>query len=206
MDYLEVNRAAYNTLAPEYNEKWLSYIRNQEKILKPFVTALGTEFSNRKAKVLDVGCGVGLNSYLLAKHGLHTTGLDFSENMLFFARQNSPKTKFILAEFLEWQTHEKFHGILAGAFLPLFLDRDRKAVIKKFARLLEDRGFGLVYFSLLDAAGLIPKNDYRKKVRRFRPYVTPEIMCREISTYFRIVDISLGYGNKKWVILLFQKI
>lgn len=44
--------------------------------------------SNKLCTVLDAGCGTGAKSFILANHGLHVTGCDFSEVALNIASLN----------------------------------------------------------------------------------------------------------------------
>lgn len=46
---------------------------------------------NGKTKILDIGCGPGLYCELFAKKKIPTTGLDFSEGSLWFARERAEK-------------------------------------------------------------------------------------------------------------------
>jgi SAM-dependent methyltransferase len=50
------------------------------------------------AEVLDLCCGTGQMAQLLSERGYRITGIDGSENMLFYARENAPETHFILSD------------------------------------------------------------------------------------------------------------
>jgi SAM-dependent methyltransferase len=50
------------------------------------------------AEVLDLCCGTGQMAQLLSERGYRVTGIDGSENMLFYARENAPEAHFILSD------------------------------------------------------------------------------------------------------------
>jgi SAM-dependent methyltransferase len=68
-------------LMSQDQDKWLEPIR-------PFLPSV-----EKSAETLDVGCGPGLLSVLLAKEGRKVTGLDYSEKMLERARENAHEAK-----------------------------------------------------------------------------------------------------------------
>ena len=53
-------------------------------------------------KVIDLGCGPGLYSRRMAKHGAEVTGVDFSANSLEYARGRSMENvQYVQADYLE---------------------------------------------------------------------------------------------------------
>jgi ubiquinone/menaquinone biosynthesis C-methylase UbiE len=83
-----------------YNTEWAGFSESlAEKIL-----ALTT---NRRS-VLDLGCGTGNFLRKLEKSFERTVGLDLSADMLEIAKQNCPKTKFVLASIDNFNIDEKF--------------------------------------------------------------------------------------------------
>ncbi|WP_375509335.1 class I SAM-dependent methyltransferase [uncultured Nostoc sp.] len=83
----------YNQAAPELINKTL-----------PSLKKLLLSHLPEEAHILDLGCGTGqLAQHLLLK-GYKVTGLDESEEMLRFARENAPGGKFIVtdARYLEF--------------------------------------------------------------------------------------------------------
>jgi SAM-dependent methyltransferase len=51
-----------------------------------------------RALVLDLCCGTGQMAQILSEQGFNVVGLDGSESILSFARQNAPKAHFILGD------------------------------------------------------------------------------------------------------------
>src|SRR5215211_4389296 len=58
----------------------------RRKILAEFVEAICRDVTDRRARILDVGCGTGANLLLLAKYG-DGEGVDVSEDALAFCRE-----------------------------------------------------------------------------------------------------------------------
>ena len=204
--YREVNtnlKERYNLLASHYNDRLPEHIENHKKILDPFMTLLKTNFSN--PRVVDLGCGVGLNSIILEKHGFDVTGLDYSENSLEHAKLNCPNSKFIHADFLDWNAPEKFHGVVAGSFLDRFHPDILPELFNKIDSLLVPKGYGLAYMSVSkdDESLGIPIN-----CSTFNPYtalVVRDAWLQKLSENFKVVNYYEGYGCRDWFISIFQK-
>ncbi|HTW90647.1 MAG TPA: class I SAM-dependent methyltransferase [bacterium] len=62
---------------------------------------------------LDVGCGVGRLSRLLAEAGLTVTGVDVSAKMIRIAAGRLPGIRFIRADFLTWQRPVEYDLVVA---------------------------------------------------------------------------------------------
>ncbi len=105
---ITMNRDSYNKIADEWDEYRSKSPMNQ--VIKDFVLLLKT-----KGKVLDIGCGTGypISSYL-SHQGFVVTGFDISENMIAKAiALQLPKAEFIVSDFFDFKTKEKFDGVIA---------------------------------------------------------------------------------------------
>lgn len=82
------------TLADDYNEKYKTsdYFHYNQTLYEPFIASL-IAFCKLPAgaSVLDVGCGQGFFSSLLAKQGLQVHGVDLSEAGIARAQQRYAK-------------------------------------------------------------------------------------------------------------------
>src|SRR6476659_989611 len=58
----------------------------RRKIIARFVEAICSEVKDRRARILDVGCGTGANLLLLSQYG-DAEGVDISEDALSFCRE-----------------------------------------------------------------------------------------------------------------------
>jgi len=94
----------------------------------------------RRDKILDLGCGDGINAKILWDLGFtHIIGVDISEFLLRIARKRVPKVKFIhaTAEKLPFKNNT-FDIILADSVLYHFINSSK--AIKEIARVLKKGG------------------------------------------------------------------
>lgn len=206
-EYIKTNKLVYDQLAGEYQDRLKKFIIRDKKITAPFIDYLKQTF--RKIKVLDLGPGSGLNSSYFAQAGFTTTAIDFSLKMIEVAKKNSPKTKFILGDFLEYDFKNlKFEGIFAKAFIHLFTKKDTMIVLKKINNLLVPKGvlFVATTFHQKSAQGYFAKKDYQNKLRRFRrKWTEAELILTLKDAGFKIKLIKKGYDaelDKKWINIL----
>ncbi len=85
----------YDVLARIYNEDWVLGLFEEtipvlEKLLLPHLT--------QGAHILDLCCGTGHLAQQLLKQDYKITGIDGSEQMLLYARENAPEAKLILGD------------------------------------------------------------------------------------------------------------
>lgn len=68
-------------------------------------------------RILDLGCGTGHLTDLIAAKGAHAVGIDSSPSMIAMARQNFPKLQFHVADARNFRFAEPFDGIFSNAAL-----------------------------------------------------------------------------------------
>lgn len=76
-----------------------------ERILLPLVP--------EHARILDLCCGTGHLTQILAERGYCMTGVDLSEEMLRYARKKVPGAKFLCADAREFHLLEQFHAVIS---------------------------------------------------------------------------------------------
>ena len=194
----------YELLAKHYNNRLHEHIPNHTKILSPFIELLKKNHIN--PKVIDLGCGVGLNSLILENNGINVLGLDYSENSIKHAKNNCSKSNFITADFLDWAPTEKFHGVVAGSFLDKFHPELIPELINRIDSLLVPKGYGLVYMPLTKEKN--PNELPAVKENYINPYVAlieRDKWFQSLSNNFKVVNYYEGYGSRDWFISIFQK-
>src|SRR5690349_1767592 len=106
---MTVRYSDYDRFAWIYNRYWGGGFTRQvlpilEKLIFPNIPA--------EAHLIDVACGSGQLAGALTEKGYRVTGIDGSENLLVFARQNAPNAEFILADARSFAMPARFHAAL----------------------------------------------------------------------------------------------
>lgn len=189
MDYLSINRETYNALASEYQSRRLRYADHQQEVLKPFI-----EEALRRSehpRILEIGCGVGLDAEIMMRSGLHVEAVDFSEAMVTYARQNVPGLQVSIGDFLQMRFEKSFHGICMSAFLQLFPKDDAIRVLYKVHSLLFPKGIGFISMtrSTSSQEGLLEKAEYGSNLQRYRKQWTKEELAQVLEcTGFHVIS------------------
>ncbi len=131
-----MNKNSYNKVA----HKWA------EKRKKTTLSKLVIDFADNviaQGKILDIGCGAGIPiATYLSERGFFITGIDFSEEMIAMALlSNIANTQFINCNFLDFETTEKFNGVIAWDSLWHFPKDKQKSIYPKIGNLLKPGGY-----------------------------------------------------------------
>lgn len=103
-----------------------------------------------KGKALDLGCGVGAKSIVLAKKGFKVTGIDIAPTAIKYARKKAKKAgvkvRFIAADAtnLSFLGNEKFDFVLDWANLHGIPRNKRRKYVGEIAKHCEKRGLFLL--------------------------------------------------------------
>jgi trans-aconitate methyltransferase len=89
-------------------------------------------------RILDLGCGTGHLTALIADRGAQVTGLDSSTSMIAQARQNYPKLSFLLGDARTLDIGTPFDAVFSNAVLHWIREAD--AVVAAVARVLRPGG------------------------------------------------------------------
>ncbi|MEE4263452.1 MAG: methyltransferase domain-containing protein [Desulfobacteraceae bacterium] len=119
--------------------------RNAEFIHRS-VKWIASEFNiGPGTRIADFGCGPGLYSTRLAKHGAKVTGIDFSGRSISYAKEVAAREQlninYVKQNYLEFETEDRFDLVLMimcdfCALSPT----QRKDVLSKFYRILKPGG------------------------------------------------------------------
>ena len=208
-EYTRTNREAYDLVAEDYNHRWREYIDDQTKVLRRFEKRLRQTFSGH-IRVLDAGCGVGLDAFILTNHGFSVTGIDISPRMIAYARRNAPLATFREGDFLALDTADTFHGIVMTAFVHQFPSHDVPLVLEKTRSLLVSKGVGIICTTLSEAPqeGYFTKKEHGTPVKRFRKFWTPGELRTAMTTHgFDVLEYFEDKDSlfeKIWINLVFQ--
>jgi SAM-dependent methyltransferase len=104
----------YDLFAQIYNRP-SKQITKWEKIL-PLLEKLLLQYLPEQAHVFDLCCGGGQLAQKLLARGYQVTGLDGSEEMLKYARDNAPQAKFILEDARSFKFPFTFDAVTSTSF------------------------------------------------------------------------------------------
>lgn len=127
---------------------------NSEKI--EFTSPLPIQILNsnvsKQGKILEIGCGYGRVLKFLFDSGYkNLTGVDISDHLIKRARINLPNCNYIIANFLEFATTEKFDCIIMCAVMEYIVKQsDREKLVDKIYSILNERGFVFVECFVFD--------------------------------------------------------
>jgi ubiquinone/menaquinone biosynthesis C-methylase UbiE len=138
MDKSKQASSVYDQIAEPYSKK---FSRPSEHIGE-FLALLP-----KNAKILDIGCGVGVDAGFMESEGFEIIGIDLSEKMLNIARQKFPQIDFRQQDIRELDfPPNSFDGILASCSLIHIPKKDVPALLEKFHRILKKEG--AIYMAL----------------------------------------------------------
>ncbi|HLC63397.1 MAG TPA: sulfatase-like hydrolase/transferase [Candidatus Nanoarchaeia archaeon] len=211
-EYLEINKKTFQELAHEYQGRWESSLAHQKTYLNTFIHLIKKQFPSRKVKVIDIGCGVGIDLYLLAKEGFDTSGLDFSEHMLQYTKNNSPDSKIIHADILEFTSPDVYDGVVLDAFIHLFPEEDCKVLLNCVKNLLVQGGICFISTTKHTSSfeGYLTKLDYGKQFVRYRKQWVKDDLKRFLEENgFEVLlqyDDEQQHLGKKWMNFVLRRL
>ena len=100
----------YDPFAYVYNKHWGS---DYALYVLPILEELVLPHLPDRAGILDLCCGTGQLAQLLTERGYQVTGLDISEEMLRFARQNVPTAEFIQDDARSFKLPAVYHAVVS---------------------------------------------------------------------------------------------
>jgi len=110
MSSTNIRFSEYDSIARLYHEDWVKQFK--ETVLPPLESLLLRHLS-KEAHILDLCCGNGQLAQYLLRKGYRVTGLDGSEVMLHYARENAPRGEFILDDARFFNLPSTFHGVVS---------------------------------------------------------------------------------------------
>ncbi len=100
----------YDRFAWVYNKHWG---HSFTQLALPILEKLVLLYLPAKASILDLCCGTGQLAQTLIARGYRVTGLDGSEEMLRFARENAPAGEFIVDDARSFKLPNIYHAVVS---------------------------------------------------------------------------------------------
>ncbi|WP_103069475.1 class I SAM-dependent methyltransferase [Aquimarina sediminis] len=135
-EFVIYNTELFKKIAPRY--KWLDFIASRCRIT--FCKFTG---SVNSLKILDVATGTGKQAFAFAKRGAEVMGVDLSEDMLQFARQNNSfkNVDFRLANGTKLPFEDKKFDLTTMSFaLHCMTEKVREDTLAEMKRVTKDKG------------------------------------------------------------------
>ncbi|MGE2713252.1 methyltransferase domain-containing protein [Mycolicibacterium litorale] len=147
--YLRDTRDGYDATAAAYAGRfhdWLDRKPVELAVLRSFAGLVGPG-----GYIVDVGCGTGATTAILARHGTKATGIDLSPNMIGEARRLNPELDFRIGAMAHLDLgDETVDGLCAWYSVIHVPDGDLDAVFAEFHRVLRPGGYLLLAFQVGD--------------------------------------------------------
>lgn len=144
------NEIGYDRLAWFYNRYWGTRYHRQAL---PIVERLLLSRISPGAPLLDLCCGTGHLTRALAERGCRVTGIDASEAMLRFARENVPAADFMLGDARDFNFPARFEAAICtfDSLNHVTETRELAAVFQNVHRALSEGGLFLFDLNLEEA-------------------------------------------------------
>lgn len=201
-----VHKRLYNTLADEYKKRAMDTLVNKDLLKKAEWLKSITHWE----KALEIWVGGGNMNKLLNQVGFQTTGIDIAEKMIKNAKEMNQGGKFIIWDYGQIQTGEKYDLIASLAFIHLFTPEEAKKLLQKMYDDLDNHGVLHLTTTKENAYSYdkYNKQDYGENLGRYRAKHTEESFLALIkSTPFKIewLEIEKGTYGKQWMSLRARK-
>ncbi len=128
-------------------ESWLDFVRKgkdyyRDELNNPATFQLIGDIRGRR--VLDLACGEGYNTRILARKGAKVIGVDFSEKMIEQAKQEETRKKlaidYYVVDAADLKQFPSNYFDLVTCFMSLQDIKNYNGAISEVARILRDRG------------------------------------------------------------------
>jgi SAM-dependent methyltransferase len=139
----------YDRYVAAYFQEW----KNNDLLL-PLLRLLVAR-SGAEHRVLDLGCGPGVESRRLVDLGANVVGVDLSEPSLEIARGHVPEATFIRMDAMDLTfPTESFDAILESAVLFHFTDEEQTRILTRLRQILRSGGVLLSIYMTGDYCGM----------------------------------------------------
>ena len=180
----------YKRQDEEHEDHW--FFEGKKNII---FSILKKDINRNDLKILDFGCGVGINAQMLSNFG-HVTCFDQSSEAIVYLKKKFKNNKKILIEDSFENCNELFDLIIATEVLE-HIENDEEE-IKKLHKLLKPNGFFLAtvpaYQFLFSIKDIKLQHKRRYNLSNFRSLIFPFFYKKKLSycNFFLFLPIALG--------------
>ncbi|MBI9109274.1 MAG: class I SAM-dependent methyltransferase [Spirochaetales bacterium] len=144
---LKKTTEVYDNNAAKYHAKFSKYEEYRRQVLG-FADLLQPE-----SRVLDMGCGTGVNAGLLSDAGHKVTGVDNSEGMLEVAAEHCRSAVFKYSSVLDYRPEDSYDAILLSFLIVHLTDDEADLLLRRVSGFLCRPGYLYISFMTGKAAG-----------------------------------------------------
>lgn len=151
-DFIADTREGYDRTAVDYAERFHHHL-DAKPVDKSMISAFADLIlGGANTRVVDVGCGTGATTAMLAARGLDVHGIDLSANMIGQARRLNPDLRFSIGSMvdLDGLSDGSAGGVCAWYSIIHVPDDHLAGVFHEFHRVLEPSGLLLLAFQVGD--------------------------------------------------------
>ena len=160
-----------------------------------------SQMVGKGAKVLDLGCGPGIETKKLVGKGLSVYGLDLSDKLLEIARKNNPAVEFVQGDMRHLPYGDgQFDGVFAKASLLHIPKSDIPQVLAEISRVLKPKGVFHAAVKQGEGEKEETEDDYGYAYTRFFSYWTQEEFQRQLTEHgFKITNSDILKRSFTWI-------
>lgn len=199
-------RNTYNRIAADYTQD------HKEDTWDDDYIQLFSDSLQEGAKVLDLGCGPGVDTAKLSTNGLLVEGFDLSDGLLEIAKELNPGLKFTQGDMRELPYGDDvFDGVFAKASLLHIPKEDIHLVLDEIHRVLKNDALVHIAIKEGNAEMTLKEDDYGYEYSRFFSFWNVDTFLAELKKHgFTIVKHDTFKKNKPgatvWIKILAQRV
>ncbi|MBN2771349.1 MAG: class I SAM-dependent methyltransferase [Spirochaetes bacterium] len=181
---------SYNRNAKEFNDKFSVYEPYQRQ-MKKFVSLF-----KKASMILDVGCGSGLNSKIIAEAGHNIVGFDYSESMIELAEKNCPNGKFYVSSADDFVFSNMFDGICLSFIIVHLSDQEVESLFDKVSESLNPGGYLYISFMTGKTPGY-ETTSFSDSEIFFNYFITEDIIDKFNKKNFTVESLEIEPYTEK---------